>query len=380
MKYREFGTLGWKASALGFGCMRLPVRSGGFGSTDIDEPEAIRLIRHAIENGVNYFDTAYAYHSGRSEVVLGRALRDGYRERVRVATKVPPWLVHAPEDFDRILQEQLDRLQTDSIDCYLFHTLNRKYWQEVVLRHGLLQKAAAALGDGRIQHLGFSFHSDFESFEEILSATDLWSFCQIQYNYVNVEFQAGVRGLRLAADRGLAVVVMEPLLGGRLADPPAEIRQLMEEFPLPRPPVAWALDWLWDQPEVSLVLSGMGSMRQLEENLRLARQARPHCFGTKDQVLIDQVREGYRARTVIPCTHCGYCAPCPNGVDVPANFELYNHAKMFDDIATARFRYGFALGAEQRASHCIQCGWCEERCPQQIPIQEWIDRVDKLLS
>jgi predicted aldo/keto reductase-like oxidoreductase len=250
----------------------------------------------------------------------------------------------------------------------------------VVLRHGLLEKAAAALADGRIRHLGFSFHSDFETFEEILSATDLWSLCQIQYNYVNVEFQAGVRGLRMATDRGLAVVAMEPLLGGRLADPPAEIRQILAEFPLERTAVEWALDWLWDQPEVSLVLSGMSTMAQLNENLRLARQARVHCFGTKDQVMIDKVREGYNARTVIPCTRCGYCMPCPQGVDVPANFELFNHARVFDDVTTARFRYGFALQAQQRASGCTQCGMCEEVCPQQIPVKEWMREVGKLLG
>jgi predicted aldo/keto reductase-like oxidoreductase len=360
--------------------MRLPVLSGGFGSADVDQPEAIRMIRHAIDSGVNYFDTAYSYHGGQSEVVLGKALRDGYRERVRVATKLPPWLVKEAADFDRILNEQLQRLQTDSIDFYLFHALNGKYWQEVVLRHGLLEKAAAALADGRIRHLGFSFHSDFETFEEILSATDLWSLCQIQYNYVNVEFQAGVRGLRMATDRGLAVVAMEPLLGGRLADPPAEIRQILAEFPLERTAVEWALDWLWDQPEVSLVLSGMSTMAQLNENLRLARQARVHCFGTKDQVMIDKVREGYNARTVIPCTRCGYCMPCPQGVDVPANFELFNHARVFDDVTTARFRYGFALQAQQRASGCTQCGMCEEVCPQQIPVKEWMREVGKLLG
>jgi len=380
MKYRTFGTLEWKTSALGFGCMRLPVRSGGFGSSDIDEPAALQMIRRAIDGGVNYFDTAYVYHGGQSEVVLGKALRDGYRQRVRVATKLPPWLVKGPEDFDRILQEQLQRLETDSVDCYLFHALNSKYWQDVVLQYGLLDKAAQALADGRIRHLGFSFHGDFDTFAEIVSATELWSFCQIQYNYMNADFQAGVRGLRLAADRGLAVVVMEPLLGGRLADPPAEIRQIFEEFPLPRTPVEWALGWLWDQPEVATVLSGMSRMDQLEENLRLAGQARAHGFGTKDQAVIDRAREGYRARAAIPCTRCGYCMPCPHGVDVPANLELFNHASAFNDVETARLRYGFALEEQQRAGACQQCGCCDELCPQQIPIQQWMEKIDTLLG
>jgi predicted aldo/keto reductase-like oxidoreductase len=380
MKYRDFGAQGWKASVLGFGCMRLPVQSGGLNSPDIDRPEATRMIRHAIDCGVNYFDTAYSYHGGQSEVVLGDALRDGYRERVRVATKLPVWLVKEPEDFDRILGEQLERLQTDSIDCYLFHALNRKYWREVVLRCGLLDKAAAALADGRIRHLGFSFHGDFESFEEIVSGTDLWSFCQIQYNYVNVNYQAGMRGLRLAADRGLAVVVMEPLLGGKLADPPSEIRRVIEEFPLRRTAVEWALHWLWNQPEVSVVLSGMSTAAQLRENLVIACQSRVHSLGTKEEALVNELREGYNARLAIPCTRCGYCMPCPNGVDVPANLELYNHAIAFDDLAAARFRYGFALEQKQKASECAACGACLELCPQEIPIPEWMGRAGELLG
>lgn len=380
MRYRAFGSLPWKASVLGFGCMRLPVRSGGLNSVDVDENEAIRLVRRAIEGGVNYFDTAYTYHGGRSESVLGMALREGYRERVHVATKLPTWLVQGPEDFDRILGEQLKRLECETIDCYLFHALNRKNWREVVLRHGLLEKAAAALADGRIKYLGFSFHDDFSTFDEILSASDLWSFCQIQYNYVNVNEQAGRSGLCLAADRGVGVVVMEPLLGGRLADPPEEIRQVMEAFPLSRTPVEWALNWLWDQPEVSVVLSGMNSAAQLEENLRLAHHAHAHCFGTKDQMLIEQLCVGYRARMVVRCTHCGYCVPCPNGIDVPANLDLYNHAMAYDDLQVARFRYGFALEPGQRAGACQQCGICEGRCPQGIPIVEWMQRVQAMLG
>jgi predicted aldo/keto reductase-like oxidoreductase len=250
MQYRNFGKLDWKASALGFGCMRFPTADGDRLSPNIDEAEALRMVHHAIDNGVNYLDTAYPYHGGQSEIVVGKALQGGYREKVKLATKLPVWLVESPADFDRLLNEQLAKLQTDHIDFYLLHALSGPRWRDIVLKHGLLERAEAALADGRIRHLGFSFHDEYEAFEEIVNGTDLWSFCQIQYNYMDTESQAGVRGLKLAASKGLAVVVMEPLMGGRLADPPKDILEAMNHFPTRRSPVEWALQWLWDQPEV----------------------------------------------------------------------------------------------------------------------------------
>jgi predicted aldo/keto reductase-like oxidoreductase len=380
MQYRSFGRLDWKASALGFGCMRLPTSDGERLSPNIVEDEAKRMIRRAIDSGVNYLDTAYPYHGGQSEVVVGKALKDGYRERVRLATKLPVWMVECAADLDRLLNEQLEKLQTDHIDFYLLHALSHSRWQEIVLKHDLLTRAEAALADGRIRHLGFSFHDEYEAFEEIVNGTKLWSFCQIQYNYMDAENQAGVRGLKLAAEKGLAVVIMEPLMGGRLADPPKDIRAAMESFPLRRSPVEWALGWLWDQPEVSVVLSGMSTMEQVEENLRVADQARVGSFTSSDQVLIAEVREKYRARTVIPCSKCNYCMPCPNGVYIPANFEFYNYAHLFDDLGAARFHYQVFLNAAQRSSACIACGTCEGLCPQQIAISEWMPKVTALLA
>ncbi len=248
MQYRTFGKLDWSVSALGFGCMRLPTRSGDRLSPDILEDEAVRMLHHAIERGVNYVDTAYPYHGGQSEVVVGKALRGGYREKVKLATKLPVWLVKRPEDFDALLGEQLQRLQTDHIDLYLIHALNQKRWRDITLRHDLLARAAAALADRRIGQLGFSIHDEYPVFEDIVQGTDLWSFCQIQYNYMDTENQAGTRGLHLAASKGLAVVVMEPLLGGRLVDPPADVREIMDRAPVRRSPADWALQWLWDQP------------------------------------------------------------------------------------------------------------------------------------
>jgi len=380
MKFRPFGKLGWNGSALGFGCMRFPTTDGKQISPNIDVPEATRILRHAIDRGVNYIDTAYVYHDGRSEVVLGNALRDGYRERVKLATKLPVWLVNEPSDFHKLLNEQLVRLRTDHIDCYLLHALNQARWRDRVLKLGILSEAKKALADGRIRHLGFSFHDDFSVFEEILNGTELWSFCQIQYNYMDVENQAGMRGLQLAATRGLAVVVMEPLLGGRLANPPDDIRHTFQRFPAQHSPAEWALEWLWDQPEVSVVLSGMSAMRQVEENLHAAENARVHGFGLAEQDLIARVRELYKARTAIPCTKCGYCMPCPNGVHIPNNFDIYNYAYLFDDVETARFKYQVFLTEEEHANACIDCDACESECPQKIAISDWMPKVAALLA
>ena len=380
MQYRNFGKLDWKVSALGFGCMRLPTTDGERLSPNIVEDEAVAMIRHGIDGGVNYVDTAYPYHGGQSEIVLGKALRDGYRERVKVATKLPVWMVEKPEDFDRILAEQLQKLQTDHIDFYLLHSLNKPRWREIVLHHNLLAKAAEALADGRIRHLGFSLHDDFEGFEEIVSGSDLWSFCQIQYNYMDTENQAGTRGLKLAAAKGLAVVVMEPLLGGRLADPPNDVRDMISSHSVQRSPADWALQWLWDQPEVSVVLSGMSTMQQVEENLVSADSARVDSFSEADHALIAEARKVYQSRTVVPCTRCGYCLPCTNDVKIPDNFDYFNYAHLFDDVAGARFKYSVFLSAEERASSCVACRVCELSCPQKIQISEWMPKVAELLG
>lgn len=376
MQFRKFGTLGWNASALGFGCMRLPTVNGG---PNIDEPEAMRMIRHALDEGVNYFDTAYVYHGGNSEPVLGRALR-GYRDQVSIATKFPVWMMETEADFDRILNEQLRRLQTDHIDFYLLHALDKKRWTEIVPRFKLLEKAEAAIRDGRIGHLGFSFHDNYETFPDIINGYDHWTFCQIQYNYMDTENQAGTQGLKLAAAKGLAVVIMEPLLGGRLARPPSSIREVIERSIVQRSPADWALQWLWNQPEVSVVLSGMSSMDQVNANLDSASRARSDSFQPADLKLIADVQEKYRERAVIPCTKCGYCMPCPNGVDIPANFEIYNYAHLYEDISTARIKYQIFVPETARASVCIACHDCEDQCPQKIPVSDWMPKVHALLG
>lgn len=380
MQYRSFGRLDWKASVLGFGCMRLPAAGRQFHSPEIDEAEAIRMLRHAIDHGVNYIDTAYPYHDGKSEIVVGKALRDGYREKVRLATKLPTWLVQGPEDFDRYLNEQLGKLQTDYIDFYLIHSLNRNSWANIVVKDNLLREAERALADGRIGHLGFSFHDKYDCFREIVNASELWTFCQIQYNYMDVENRAGTRGLELAAEKGLAVVVMEPLMGGRLADPPPAIAETIAADPARRSPAQLAFEWVWDRPEVTVVLSGMSTMEQVVEDLRFAGAAEAGKLGEADQALIARIREQYKARITIPCTQCSYCMPCPNGVNIPVNLDFFNYAHTYDDLGAARFRYKFVLKQEQRASACIDCDTCEGLCPQQIPISDWMPKVAELLG
>jgi predicted aldo/keto reductase-like oxidoreductase len=379
MQFRKFGKLDWNASVLGFGCMRLPTADGNPHGPNINEAQAVGMIRHALDRGVNYFDTAYIYHEGRSETVLGRALR-GRRDQVKIATKSPLWLIEKDADFDRILNEQLARLQTDHIDFYLLHALNKSRWSQIVLKYNLLEKAGAAIGDGRIRHLGFSFHDNYESFPDIINGFDRWSFCQIQYNYMDTENQACTRGLKLAAAHGLAVVIMEPLLGGRLAHPPSSLRQVIERATVQRSPADWALQWLWDQPEVTVVLSGMSDMDQVEANLESASRARCHSFQAADRKLIADLQHQYQERAAIPCTKCNYCMPCPNGVDIPGNFEIYNEAFLHEDVPGARFKYQIFVAEAARAGVCLACHDCEDRCPQKIPVSEWMPRVHALLN
>jgi predicted aldo/keto reductase-like oxidoreductase len=379
MKYRRFGTLDWDVSVLGFGCMRLPTKDGRGYSEQVEERESIALIRRAIDRGVNYVDTAYPYHGGQSEIVLGKALQDGYRSKVRLATKSPVWLIQKPEDFDLYLREQLDRLQAEHIDFYLLHSLNSPRWPSI-LKFDVLRRAEAAVRDGRIGHIGFSFHDDFELFKKIVDAYPGWEFCQIQYNYMDIENQAGTAGLRYAAAKGLAVVVMEPLLGGRLANPPAAVARFLGDGPARRSPVDLALQWLWNQPEVATVLSGMGAMSQVEDNLRSAERAAVGSLTAEESALIERLRRAYLDRAAIPCTKCDYCMPCPNGVNIPRNFELYNDAIIHDDPTAPRFTYGRFLEEKERASACIQCRECEGKCPQSIEISDWMPKVHETLG
>jgi predicted aldo/keto reductase-like oxidoreductase len=386
MQYRQFGKLDWKGSALGFGAMRLPVKGGEY--ANVDEPKATRLVHYAIDHGVNYVDTAYNYHRGNSERFLGRALKGGYREKIRLATKQFPLEIETADDFDRLLNEQLKRLQTDHVDFYLLHGMNGIWWPR--LRDlDVLEWAEGAIADERIGHLGFSFHDEFPVLKEIVDAYDKWTFCQIQYNYMDIEHQAGTEGLEYAASRGLAVVIMEPLLGGLLARAPRPVQELWDTAPEKRTPADWALQWLWNQPEVSVVLSGMSTLQQVEENVTSAAASGVGILTKEELALVDRAREAYRELRPIPCTECGYCMPCPNGVDIPYNFKLYNDGVMYERGNPRRARGWYRFMAEgykddyhQRgqAAGCIQCRECEDKCPQNIPISQWMPIVHQVLG
>jgi predicted aldo/keto reductase-like oxidoreductase len=379
MQYRRFGRLDWQGSALGFGAMRLPLTDAN--PANVDESEAIRMLRYAIDHGVNYVDNGYVYHAGRGEVVVGKALQDGYRDKVKLTTKLPPQLVNSLADCDHCLNEQLQRLQTDRLDFYLFHGLRKQSWAKLQDLN-VLRWAEGAQADGRIGYLGFSFHDDFSVLKEIIDAYDNWTLCQIQYNYMDIKYQAGTRGLKYAAKKGLAVVIMEPLRGGRLTKPPASVANLWAGAAQKRTPAEWGLLWVWNQPEVSLVLSGMSTMEQVTENVATAGRSRPGILTADELALIDRVRKEYEKLIPIPCTKCGYCQPCSNGVEIPTIFELYNEAVIYNDARTPRLRYRGPLGLkeEQRADQCIECGECVDACPQQIPIPEWLKKAHLLLG
>ena len=386
MKYRTMGSTGDEVSALGFGCMRLPIVDGDH--TRIDDEVAVPMVRKAIDAGVNYVDTAYVYHSaafdtpGDSEPFVGRALAGGYRDKVMVATKLPMWLLQAPEDMDRLLDEQIERMQSGHVDYYLLHGLNKMLW-------GLGQKLGAlafldrAKADGRIKRAGFSYHEGPELFPEVVDAYD-WDFCQIQYNYLDEEFQAGRAGLEKAAGKGMGIVVMEPLRGGNIAgELPAEAQEVLDGAATSRTNAEWALRWVWQHPEVSTVLSGMTEPWHVEENLRVASQADADSLTDDELARIQKVKEVFQDKQRVPCTQCRYCMPCPEGVDIPGNLGAYNEYFMFDTDGhrqMAKMFYTMIIGPDARADRCTACGQCLEHCPQQIQIPDEMEIVREVLG
>ena len=379
MKYRKFGKLDWKVSALGFGAMRLPVVNKNH--SNIDESEVIRMMHYAFDHGVNYVDSAFGYHQGNSEVVIGKALKNGYREKVRIATKLPSNEVHSYEDFDRCLNEELKRLQIDKIDFYLLHHLNRAAWPKF-RDLGVLRWADSAIADGRIDYFGFSFHDTYDVFQEIIDSYDNWTLCQIQYNYMDEALNPGTRGLYYAHKKGLAVVIMEPIRGGRLTRPPERVAKLWASAPVQRTPPEWALRWVWNHPEVTLALSGMSNMAQVVENVAYAQYSQPNNLTTSDLELIGRVRDAYRSLGPVSCTACRYCMPCPNGVDIPHIFDFYNEAIIYNSPEKPRKYYNDTreIKEEQRADKCIRCEQCLEKCPQKIPIPDLLEKAHAFLT
>ncbi|MGD6852823.1 MAG: aldo/keto reductase [Candidatus Bathyarchaeia archaeon] len=372
MQYRSFGKLDWKPSALGFGAMRLPIIGGD--QAAVDETESIKLIRHAIDHGVNYIDTAYVYHDGNSEVAVGKALQGKYRSKAKIATKMPVFSIQSRSELDGILNTELQRLNTEFIDFYLLHSLNGELWGKVKAL-GMIEWAEHQIAKGRIGYLGFSFHDDFEVFKEIVDGYHDWTFCQIQYNYLDENYQAGKRGLKYASDWGLAVVVMEPLAGGLLAvPPPAEIQEEWDKTGVKRSPPDWGLQWVWNQPEVSLALSGMNSMAQVEENLVCADRSGPNTLTQDELAALSRSRELFQKYGYIGCTKCHYCSHCPQSIDIPLTLNYLNEYStkrrepaVQDEI---KRRYLAAVPDEQRANACLHCGQCEAICPQHLPVQK----------
>jgi len=381
MLHRTMPKNGDQLSILGFGCMRLPVEQSGA----IDQERAIRQIRSAVDRGVNYVDTAWPYHGGYSEGLLGRALKDGYREKVKIATKLPSWLVNTRQDMDSYLNRQLERLDTERIDYYLLHTLEGELWDKLD-GLGVREFLDQALADGRIVNAGFSFHGAADDFRRIADAYP-WTFCQIQYNYLDEQSQAGTAGLEYAASKGLGVIVMEPLRGGNLAlpDAPPAVKEIWDEAEEKRTPVEWALRWIWDHPEVTVVLSGMNEESHIEENLAIAETAGANSLTDAEREIVTRAAEKYRELMKVGCTGCGYCMPCPMNVMIPVIFDVYNKMHLFGNKAEAKFVYaarmsGVLTGSEPGyASQCVECGQCVEKCPQHIEIpQHLADVVEQL--
>ena len=369
MQYRKNIKNQESLSILGYGCMRLP-KNGKV----IDEEASEKLIISAIENGVNYFDTAYIYQSGKSEQVLGKILAKGYRDKVKIATKLPPFMCKRESDFEKIFNIQLERLQTDRIDYYLIHMLMDKAMWTRLVKLGILEWIAKQKRDGKIINIGFSFHGTKQAFIDIIDEFN-WDFCQIQYNFIDEFNQAGKSGLVYAASKGIPVMVMEPLRGGKIVfGLPKEVDQIWKQMTPKRTVVDWALRWVWNHPEVLLLLSGMSDQAQLDENILIANEATANALTQEELALFNKAREIIRTQTKVPCTACGYCMPCPYGVDIPAVFAAYNDKYLNHKGFSARFAYIQNTGALSKhpayASQCQSCHACEPHCPQSIIISD----------
>ncbi len=379
MQFRTVPKNGDKLSALGLGCMRLPLKGQA-----IDEERAIDQIRYAIDNGVNYVDSAPPYHGGSSEIVLGKALLDDYRKRVKIATKLTHFMLNNAEDMDKMLNTSLQKLQTDHIDYYLLHGLEKESWNKLQ-GFGALKFLEKAKAEGKIVNMGFSFHGSTETFKSIVDAND-WVMCQIQYNFLDEKTQAGTEGLKYAASKNLAVMVMEPLRGGALASNiPKEVKQLYDDSKTQWGAAEWGLRWVWNHPEVTVVLSGMNEEKQVAENIKTAETALPCSMKPDELATIKIVAESFKRLMKVQCTGCEYCMPCPFGVNIPRNFSAYNDYCMFGDEQHSRVMYGMMLmgglmGKRADASLCQECKQCMERCPQHIDIPERLKSVSKDLG
>ena len=356
---------GDEVSALGYGAMRLPTSNGR-----INKDEAKEQIYYAIDHGVNLIDTAFPYHNGSSELFLGEILQGEYRDKVKICTKMPSWFIKKTEDMENYLETQLDKLQTDHIDYYLLHSLNENNFLELK-ELGVLEFLENAKKDGKIKNFGFSFHDNMEAFKQIVDGYN-WDACLIQYNFLDETNQAGTEGLKYAASKGLTVFVMEPLKGGILAgEVPEKAQAIWDKSDIKRSPAEWALRWVLNHPEVASVVSGMGKMEEVKENIKVANETLPDSIPEQEIKLYKEVKEVYNELMKVDCTGCNYCTPCPTGVNIPMCFELYNQKYIFNDNQ-ASFVYAMYLGGSTSkagyAGLCNGCGKCVKLCPQKLDI------------
>ncbi len=379
MKYRSFRNYDFKPSALGLGCMRLPNEHGvgNRNSDKINEAEAIKLIRYAIDNGINYIDTAYNYHAFTSEKVVGKALKDGYREKVLLTTKSPVWLIKTPEDFNKYLEEQLQNLQTDYIDFYFLHALNYERWS-VVQKLDLIKKAEEAKSNGKIKKIGFSFHDKTELFFEILNGYDKWDFCMLQINYVDTNYHGGLEAVKKAYEKGLDIIVMEPLQGGKLAKLPENFKQVLSNTGKQKDDVEWAFNYLWNMKEVSLLISGMSAMEHVTTGIQYASNSHINMLQSNEVEAIEKVGQKFKELQMIPCTKCNYCMPCPKGVNIPPVLELYNDLKVRDEKLVIESYRNFP--DMWKADKCVNCKLCEKMCPQHIKIGSEMNTITKFFE
>lgn len=366
MIYRNFEKLGVSPSLLGFGCMRFPTLPDG----KIDETRAENMLDCAMKAGVTYYDTAYMYHDGDSEPFVGRALKKYDRDKFFLATKLPPWKLEQPEDVEKIFNEQLEKLQVEYFDFYLLHSLGKQSWEKLISL-GALDVMKRLKAEGKIKYLGFSFHDSYDVFETIIRA-EQWDFCQIQLNYIDTEIQAGMKGYHLAEELGIPIVVMEPVKGGSLTTFADDIKDIMKQADPNRSVASWAFRWVASLENVKVVLSGMSTEEQLEDNLKTFDQFEP--LNEAEHKLVDRVVSEIMARVKNGCTNCKYCMPCPNGINIPRNFSIWNEYGMYLNKQDAKWNYN-DMKEEMRASACVGCAICEEACPQKLPIREHLGLV-----
>ncbi|WNZ29191.1 MAG: aldo/keto reductase [Candidatus Bathyarchaeota archaeon] len=388
MNYRKLGSIEWKVSTLGFGCMRLPARR--INRLRADTKKSVDVIRYGIDQGINYIDTAWPYHLGDSEKILGEALKEGYRERVFLVTKLPMFMVRNAKHFDKYLTSQMKRLQTDYLDGYLFHALSSSSFEKLI-KLNLIKKMEKAKQEGFIHSIGFSFHDTLPVFKQIVDYYP-WDLTLVQYNYVDTNVQATTQGIKYAHSKDIAVTVMEPLKGGTLANLPSEAQKIIDSAPIKRSAVDWALQFVWNMPEVSVILSGMNTKEMIDQNCTSADHSGPNSLTEQDLKVVRRLAEVYREKLTVPCTACGYCLPCPEGVNIPQNFACLNNVS----LETSRLRRIMAKRAYKKlantkdklnknnlngnANLCIQCNQCVPKCPQQINIPQQLETVKQKLG